>query len=67
MSIIMDNARLGAIRQYDLADDAAFIGDVDLANEHWKAADLLVSLYDTFIPCLDEELSGPTGIAIWTL
>ena len=56
MSIIMDNARLGAIRQSDLADEAAKNGDVELAEQHFEASWLLLSLYLDYIPCLPEEL-----------
>ena len=56
MSIIMDNARLGTIRQREIADDLAEQGFIDLAIQHLYAAFLLEGICNSFIPCLPEEL-----------
>ena len=56
MSIIMDNARKGILNQYELSDDAACVGDLELAREHWQAAELLEDLVYNYFPCLDGEL-----------
>ena len=56
MNLIMDNVKVGIIHQYELSGDAACEGDLELASEHWKAAELLESVIQDFIPCLPEEL-----------
>ena len=56
MSIIMDNCKVGIIHQYELSSDASCNGDIDLAAEHWKAAELLEDLYFGYIPVFPEEL-----------
>ena len=56
MNIIMDNVRKGILNQYELSSDAACEGDLELAHEHWKAAELLEDLLYEYIPCLEGEL-----------
>jgi len=55
-NLIYQNARQGVMNQYLLAGDYACDGDIELAAEHFKAAGLLESLVEDFIPCLPEEL-----------
>jgi len=55
-NLIYQNARQGVMNQYLLAGDYACDGDIELAAEHFKAAALLESLVEDFIPCLPEEL-----------
>ena len=56
MSIIMENAIRGATRQEELAIDAGINGDIELAEQHWEAAELLWDFSKDYIPCLSEEL-----------
>ena len=56
MNIIMDNVKLGIIHQYELSGDAACEGDLELASEHWKAAELLEEIYFGYIPVFEDEL-----------
>ena len=53
---LQQNAKLGVIRQRELAAEVAASGDFDLAREHFKAAELLEDFLSDFIPCLPEEL-----------
>ena len=56
MNIIMDNARRGILNQYELSGDAACEGDLELAHEHWKAAELFEDIYFGYIPVFEDEL-----------
>ena len=56
MNVIMKNALDGVIHQYVLSGDAACEGDLELAREHWNAAELLEDFAREYIPCLQEEL-----------
>ena len=56
MSIIMENARKGIVNLYEQSGDAACEGDLPLAKELWKAAELLEDLYFGYIPCFENEL-----------
>ena len=53
---IMENARRGALRQLDFANYEAREGDMELAEQHWKAAELLLSFSQDYTPCLEGEL-----------
>ena len=52
----MENARRGALRQLDFANYEAREGDMELAEQHWKAAELLLSFSQDYTPCLEGEL-----------
>ena len=56
MSIIMENAIIGELRQGDLAIDAFEEGDLDLADQHYLAAAYLRGITANYIPCLEGEL-----------
>jgi hypothetical protein len=47
---VMQNAINGAIHQYELSGDAACHGDLELAKEHWDAAELLEDFAREYIP-----------------
>ena len=56
MNLIMDNVKVGIVHQYELSGDAACEGDLELASEHWKAAELLEEIYFGYIPVFEDEL-----------
>ena len=53
---IYQNAKVGVIHQYELYEDAARHGDLELAHEHFKAAELLEDFVQDFIPMCEAEL-----------
>ena len=53
---IMENARRGALRQLDFANYEAREGDMELAEQHWDAAMVLMDFSKDYIPCLEGEL-----------
>ena len=56
MNIIIDNIKNGIVNLYEKSGDASCGGDIELAAEYWKAAEILEDVYFGYIPCFAEEL-----------